>query len=117
MLPTPTTMDSTNATVNMKSTQVKEGNMHSMTLSRMIFLTPIASDGMRSTKKMESLKKHNKKNAGKSNLVEQIAHQVNGGTSHLSPQFVLEMMGFPTDYTLLPFLNGEQNQSKQVETQ
>jgi hypothetical protein len=27
--------------------------------------------------------------------------------SHLSPQFVLEMMGFPTDWTELPFLNGE----------
>jgi hypothetical protein len=36
-----------------------------------------------------------------------------GTTSQLSPQFVLEMMGFPTDWTELPFLNGEQNQSKQ----
>jgi hypothetical protein len=40
-----------------------------------------------------------------------------GITSHLSPQFVLEMMGFPTDWTELPFLNGETNQSKQEETQ
>ena len=36
-----------------------------------------------------------------------------GTTSQLAPQFVLEMMGFPTDWTALPFLNGEQNQSKQ----
>jgi hypothetical protein len=40
-----------------------------------------------------------------------------GTTSQLFPQFVLEMMGFPTDWTELPFLNGEQNQSKQEETQ
>jgi hypothetical protein len=40
-----------------------------------------------------------------------------GTTSQLSPQFVLEMMGFPTDWTLLPFLSGETNQSKQEETQ
>lgn len=40
-----------------------------------------------------------------------------GKTSHLSPQFVLEMMGFPTDWTLLPFLNGETSPSKQEETQ
>jgi hypothetical protein len=40
-----------------------------------------------------------------------------GTRSHLSPQFVLEMMGFPTDWTELPFLNGEQNQSKQQGTQ
>ena len=37
--------------------------------------------------------------------------------SQLSPQFVMEMMGFPIDWTLLPFLNGETNQSKQEETQ
>ena len=40
-----------------------------------------------------------------------------GKNSQLSPQFVLEMMGFPTDWTLLPFLSGETNQSKQEETQ
>ena len=34
MLPTPTAMDSSNATANMKSTQVKEGSMHSVTLVR-----------------------------------------------------------------------------------
>ena len=38
-----------------------------------------------------------------------------GKPSQLSPQFVMEMMGFPTDWTLLPFLNGETNQSKQEE--
>jgi hypothetical protein len=37
--------------------------------------------------------------------------------SQLAPQFVMEMMGFPTDWTLLPFLNGETNQSKLEETQ
>jgi hypothetical protein len=51
--------------------------------------------------------------------LKQLAMDVNptGTTSQLSPQFVMEMMGFPTDWTLLPFLNGETNQSKQEETQ
>jgi len=40
-----------------------------------------------------------------------------GKTSQLSPQFVMEMMGFPTDWTLLPFLNGETSPSKQEATQ
>jgi hypothetical protein len=40
-----------------------------------------------------------------------------GQTSQLNPQFVAEMMGFPTDWTLLPFLNGETSQSKDMETQ
>ena len=63
---------------------------------------------------MESLKKHNKKNADKSNLAEQIVHQVGGGNSHLNPLFVAEMMGFPTDWTILPFQNGGKNQSKDM---
>jgi hypothetical protein len=40
-----------------------------------------------------------------------------GKTSQLNPQFVLEMMGFNPDWTLLPFLNGETNPSKQEVTQ
>jgi len=35
----------------------------------------------------------------------------------LSPLFSLEMMGFPPNWTELPFLNGETNQSKQGATQ
>jgi hypothetical protein len=31
-----------------------------------------------------------------------------GVSSQLNPQFVAEMMGFPTDWTLLPFQNGDQ---------
>ena len=33
-----------------------------------------------------------------------------GKTSQLSVQFVQEMMGFPPDFLVLPFLNGETNQ-------
>jgi hypothetical protein len=40
-----------------------------------------------------------------------------GTTSQLNPHFVEEMMGFPIDWTELPFLNGETNQSKPMETQ
>jgi hypothetical protein len=43
--------------------------------------------------------------------------KISGQTSQLSPQFVMEMMGFPIDWTLLPFLNGDKSQSKQEETQ
>jgi hypothetical protein len=77
-----------------------------------MLLTPSASDGLRSGMTMDSLKRHNKVNAENSNLAEQIAHKVGGGTSHLNPRFVAEMMGFPVDWTESPFLSGEQNQSK-----
>lgn len=71
-------------------------------------LTPSATDGLRSTMTMDSLKSHNKENA---NLAEQIAHKVGGGTSQLNPLFVEEMMGFPLMWTALPFLSpsGDKN--------
>jgi hypothetical protein len=110
MLPTPTAMDSTNATATMKSTQVKQGSMHSVTLTRALSMglipTPMASDcGEKITglENQDSLMK--------------MTREITGKPSQLSPQFVMEMMGFPTDWTLLPFLNGERNQLKPEVTQ
>jgi len=40
-----------------------------------------------------------------------------GQGSQLNPRFVAEMMGFPENWTELPFLNGEKNQSKHTATQ
>jgi hypothetical protein len=80
-----------------------------------MLLTPSASDGLRSGMTMDSLKRHNKVNAENSNLAEQIAHKVGGGTSHLNPRFVAEMMGFPHNWTELPFQSGDKNQSKDME--
>jgi hypothetical protein len=40
-----------------------------------------------------------------------------GTSSQLNPEFVLEMMGFPTDWTLLPFQSGETKVSRPQETQ
>jgi hypothetical protein len=40
-----------------------------------------------------------------------------GQGSQLNPRFVGQMMGFPENWTELPFLNGEPNQSKHTETQ
>lgn len=114
LLPTPTCMDQTNATATMKSTQVKEGSMHSVTLTRAMAM------GMLPTPNASHFNaRGNQPNWDGSDLVSTMHKMTNqtGSTSHLSPQFVLEMMGFPTDWTLLPFLNGETNQSKQEEMQ
>jgi hypothetical protein len=46
-----------------------------------------------------------------------MTHVMTGKTSQLNPRFVLEMMGFPPDWTELPFLNGATNPSKLEETQ
>lgn len=70
-----------------------------------LLLTPSASDGLRAGMSMERLKSHKKKYAEQSNLAEQIAHKVGGGTSQLNPLFVTEMMGYPLDWLTLPFLS------------
>jgi hypothetical protein len=119
MLPTPTAMDSTNATAEMKSSQVKEGSMHSVTLTRAMAMgmlpTPSAFDWntAQTQEKYQERKQMQKENGINLHYpLKQMAMDINptGKTSQLSPQFVLEMMGFPTDWTELPFLNGETNQ-------
>lgn len=40
-----------------------------------------------------------------------------GKSSQLNPLFVMEMMGFPPNWTVLPFQNGDKSQSKQEATQ
>ena len=71
-----------------------------------LLLTPGAADGMRANFTMKSLKNHNKPHAERSNLSEQIAHKIGGGTSQLNPLFVAEMMNFPLDWLVSPFLGG-----------
>ena len=118
MLPTPTVMDSTNATATMKSTQVKEGSMHSVTLNRAMAMgilpTPTAQIIKHSHKK-EYWDKRIKD--GRQEDLSMVVHGYNGMNSQLNPRFVAEMMGFPPNWTELPFLNGETNQSKDTETQ
>ena len=50
------------------------------------------------------------------NLTKRFHHLKDGTTSQLNPQFVLEMMGFPPDWTELPFLSGEMKASRQPGT-
>lgn len=65
--------------------------------------TPMASD------KYTGTTKERKDGASRmSNLKHNIAHQY-GRNSLLNPRFVEEMMGFPVDWTVLPFLNGGKN--------
>jgi hypothetical protein len=103
MLPTPTAMDSTNATANMKSTQVKPGSMHSMTLTRMM------SDVMLPTPRSRDWKGCEGRREDIPSYIEDTL-KITGKTSQLNPRFVGEMMGFPPNWTELPFQNGEPNQ-------
>lgn len=106
LLPTPTALDKGGGRIN-KSLSPNAAERPTLAVNGLL-LTPSATDGLRSTMTMDSLKSHNKENA---NLAEQIAHKVGGGTSQLNPLFVEEMMGFPLMWTALPFLSpsGDKN--------
>jgi hypothetical protein len=108
MLPTPTAMDSSNATATMKSTQVKEGSMHSVTLVRAMAMGMLPTPTSGSQNSQHSIAEW----GGSGNNMRKIP----GSFSPLNPRFVAEMMGFPPNWTELPFLNGEQNQLRVTET-
>lgn len=68
--------------------------------------TPLAQD---SKQKENSPSQQHKK---------ELAIIVAGGSGfQLNPRFVMEMMGFPPNWTELPFQNGAKNPSKPEETQ
>lgn len=116
LLPTPTAMDGTGTTAKMKSTQVKEGSMHSVTLARAVNMgllpTPTVNDMKNASLPPSQIDRND-------SIVKRILleNPEAGKTSQLNPRFVAEMMGFPPNWTELPFQSGETNQSKHTETQ
>lgn len=100
MLPTPT-----NSMVTYQDfEQAKYHSSKRPEYSKILLQTPTADDNPA-------------KNTGKRNQdgLQKRAFQQTGQTSQLNPRFVMEMMGFPPDWTELPFQSGETNQSKQQE--
>lgn len=67
--------------------------------------TPTARD-YKGSASMEIIQRR-KRNHLTNNLSDVYAQR--GKTSQLNPRFVSEMMGFPVDWTVLPFLNGGKN--------
>lgn len=107
LLPTPCSIEATKFTKTINPNSQMGQGLTALAVNGLL-LTPTVSDGIRANMNMQDLKKHNKEN---SNLAEQIAHKVGGGTSQLNPLFVEEMMGFPLMWTALPFLSpsGDKN--------
>ena len=107
ILPTPTTGAD-------QKTQYQQGGgslMNYMDFHGML-PTPTTRD-YKGARSEEALKKAGR---NETNSLPDAFHQA-GKTSQLNPPFVAEMMGFPTDWTILPFLNGETKASKPMGTQ
>lgn len=114
MLPTPTAYDWNSARTEKKWEEdkvkwAKKGVNLQMPLKQMarfkMLPTPIVSDRNAGRRGNAPRNNHNPMTNNLRDAVNYI--EETSKCSHLNPQFVLEMMGFPTDWTLLPFLNKE----------
>jgi hypothetical protein len=109
MLPAPTTDSKSNRKNNYK----QGGTPLTVAISGML-PTPAAQNYKGASSK-EALKKRGRLKIKADNLPDQFA--VSGRSSQLNPRFVAEMMGFPPNWTELPFQSGGLNLSKDTETQ
>ena len=97
LLPTPQAMEGTKYT--------KKYNLNSQMGKG---LTAMAVNGMLPTPTANSWKAACEHGNGSPNLQTHVARKC-GKTSQLNPLFVAEMMGFPPDWTVLPFQGGDRN--------
>ena len=116
LLPTPKTF---NGTPNgKKASNAEQGGRHGVEFNELavkgLLPTPRAND-MNHPQTNGKAWTHRKE---RKYLAENVMPEPKDGqTSQLNPRFVLEMMGFPPDWTVSPFLSGETNPSKPQEMQ
>ena len=100
LLPTPTTMTGGAVKVtSMKKENTFSASLHDLAKSGLL-PTPVAGEWRDTGKAMKT-------NKNLSITIAKNSEEWIGEYTQLNPQFVMEMMGFPTDWTLLPFLNKE----------
>ena len=120
LLPTPVVMDTNQGDLEKIDQRrqralnsKKNGNGFGQTLgelaNRSLLPTPDCSDRRSAKSKQQGL----------SNVIRKLMPMASdtGKTSQLNPRFVAEMMGFPPNWTQLPFQSGETNLSKDMEMQ
>jgi hypothetical protein len=122
MLPTPRACEAIERR-NMKTIVDKVENGGDVTLTTLakyqdgrLLPTPRANDSHHSTDPEQKSFVHRQDRGYMAEVVMDLANAQPGTTSQLNHRFVLEMMGFPPDWTELPFLNCETNPSKQPVT-
>ena len=113
LLPTPMASDATTGAIIGKNDEFvqtgngvlrkinQNGTNRSVGLARMVQLlpTPTANDGKNSTLPESQ--------TGRDSLAGTVSTSRVGKTSQLNPLFVTEMMGFPVNYLVLPFQDGD----------
>jgi hypothetical protein len=113
MLPTPTSMEdrSNIETWEKRMETMKDKGMSSFAMP----LSMKAKMGMLPTPRSSDERMHWRTENWKGDDLGSEINHILGTRSHLNPQFVAEMMGFPTDWTILPFQSGETKALKDME--
>ena len=120
MLPTPSTTDSSgalteNAKINFMNNRKKKGlNAIPSALNQ---LRQLAYEGLLPTPTCQDSKRKENSPSQQHKTNELSIAVAGGSNSQLNPRFVAEMMGFPPNWTELPFQSGERKVSKDMETQ
>jgi hypothetical protein len=111
MLPTPLASDCGEKVTGLEN---------QMSLTKMIrqglLPTPNSFD-WNTARSQETLEKAKQRHKEKGVVLQNSLRQMAGQGFQLNPLFVAEMMGFPENWTTLPFLNGEKKVSKPTEMQ
>lgn len=95
--------------------RIADGKMDDLTtLARHGMLPTPAAQNYKGASSIEALERRGRLKPMADTLADQFAQH--GKTSQLNPRFVAEMMGFPPNWTELPFQSGEQNRLKDMET-
>jgi hypothetical protein len=84
--------------------------------TRAMYLENYLAMGMLFTPKANDFKNQAKGEKWKGLDLSSQVKELTGTNSRLNHQFVAEMMGFPADWTILPFLSGETKVSKPTVT-
>ena len=122
LLPTPQARDEKNGSkLNDRRTKRKIEQGWSLGMNDLAIMGMLPTPAARDFKGANTLENTKKKIAeGKRAHMGQLPNYVRvttGANSQLNPQFVAEMMGFPPDWTELPFLSGETKALKPTGTQ
>lgn len=107
LLPTPTAIDAGSGRIN-RSLSPGAADRPTIALAARMGLLPTPTDATNSSLPASQVKRK----SGLSKMAMQSDEYRTGAGSRLNPLFVAEMMGFPVDWTVLPFQSGEPNPSK-----
>jgi hypothetical protein len=102
LLPTPNASEATKYTTKYNPNSQMGTGLTALAVNGML-PTP-AAQNHRGASSIEALEARGRLKPKADNLADQFA--ISGATSRLNPLFVVEMMGFPGEYLVLPFLTG-----------